>query len=132
MHALVSLRLSTAWLSVEITLKPLLTPNNWTIVYKKMHIFLHIILHILHIVLHILHIVLHILHIVLHTAAYYLTYSAYFAYCNMQNMQNLNIALFFCILFTYYSAYISYNMQNNMQTPKSICRIVQCSDFAYW
>jgi hypothetical protein len=91
-HALVSLRLGTAWLSVEITLKPLLTPNNWTIVYKKMHIFLHIILHILHIVLHILHIVLHI-------AAYYLTYSAYFAYCNMQNMQNLNIALFFCIFF---------------------------------
>jgi hypothetical protein len=86
-HALVSLRLGTAWLSVEITLKPLLTPNNWTIVYKKleMHIFLHIILHILH--------------IVLHTAAYYFTYSAYFAYCNMQNMQNLNIALFFCILF---------------------------------
>jgi hypothetical protein len=91
-HALVSLRLGTAWLSVEITLKPLLTPNNWTIVYKKMHIFLHVVLHILHIVLH-------ILHIVLHTAAYYLTYSAYFAYCNMQNMQNLNIALFFCILF---------------------------------
>ena len=48
--ALVSLRLGTAWFSVEITLKPLLTPNNWTIVYKKMHIFLHIILHILHIV----------------------------------------------------------------------------------
>ena len=85
MHALVSLRLGTAWLSVEITLKPLLTPNNWTIVYQKMHIFLHIILHILHIVLHI--------------AAYYLTYSAYFAYCNMQNMQNLNPALFICILF---------------------------------
>jgi len=42
-HVLVSLRLGTAWLSVEITLKPLLTPNNWTIVYNKMHIFLHII-----------------------------------------------------------------------------------------
>ncbi len=46
-------------------------------------------------------IILHILHIVVHTAAYYLTYSAYCAYCNMQNimMQNLDSALFFCILF---------------------------------
>jgi len=146
-HWLVSLRLGTAWLSVEITLKPLLTPNNWT--YFSAY-YLHIV-HIVHIaicricriwtwhyfsayslpyfaycfaycriffdifcILFILqyakyaesehgtifwHIVWHILHIVLHTVAYYLTYSAYFAYCNMQNMQNLNMALFFCILF---------------------------------
>jgi hypothetical protein len=111
-HALVSLRLSTAWLSVEpeITLKPLLTPNNWTIVYKKMHIFLHIILHILHIVLH-------ILHIVLHTAAYYLTYSAYSAYCNMQNMQNVNSALIFLHIILYIVHII-------LHISPSICKII--------
>ncbi len=32
----------------------------------------------------------------------------------------------------YYVAYIWINMQNSMQTPKSICRIVQGSYFAYW
>ncbi len=51
-------------------------------------------------------------------------------------LQNKNPALFFCIFFLHilhnYVAYICINMQNNMQTPKSICRIVQGSYFAFW
>jgi hypothetical protein len=75
-HVLVSLRLGTAWLSVEITLKPLLTPNNWT--YFSAY-YLHI---------------LHIVHIAIcricriwtwhYFSAYSLPYFAYcFAYCSI-------------------------------------------------
>ncbi len=51
-----------------------------------------------------LHILLHIVHIVLHTAAHSLPYSAYFACCIMQNMQNMNPALFiaYCIAYCAY------------------------------
>ncbi len=90
-----------AWLFVEISLKPLLTPDKWANLSQKMHI----------------------LYIFLHTLAYYLTYSAQFAYYNMQNMQNMNPALIFLhISFAYsayYFAYVCINMQNKMQTPKS-------------
>ncbi len=92
--------LGAAWLSVQISLKPLLTPDKWTNLSKKcifcilFCILQHIIWPILHI-LHIsickicriwtmhsifLHILLHILHIVLHTTEYSLTDYAYFAY----------------------------------------------------
>jgi hypothetical protein len=82
-----------------------------------MHIFLHTILHILHIALH-------ILHVVLHTAAYYLTYSAYFAYCNVHNiMQNLNIALFFCIM-QKYAKYAKYAKQYHDDIILHILHIV--------
>ncbi len=194
-----SLSSGSAWHSVEISLKPLLTPDKWTNLSKKNAYFAYgfaycsILFDIFSIFCILqyakyaeyepctiyLHIVLHILHIFLHAVAYSLTYSAYFAYYNMQNMQNLNPALLFCILFCiccilfciqqhiiwhiqpilhiaickicriwtlhclfeYCLAYCAHcfaytsiciNMQNNVQTPKSICRIVQGSYFAYW
>ncbi len=46
MHEHVILSSGTAWLSVDISLKPLLTPDSdkWTYLSRKMHI-LHILLH---------------------------------------------------------------------------------------
>jgi hypothetical protein len=70
---------------------------------------------------------MHILHMVLHTAAYYLTYSAFFAYCNMQNMQNMNPALLHVLLHivhivlhtaAYYLTYSAYFAHSDMQDLK--------------
>jgi hypothetical protein len=44
----------------------------------------------------------------LHTAAYHLTNSTYFAYCNRQNMQNMNPALHYFFLHWYYVSYFAY------------------------
>ncbi len=79
-----------------------------------------------------LHIILHILHIDLHTAAYHLTI-LHIAICRICRIWTLHY--FFAYYFAYFAycfAYICNNMQDNMQTPKSICRIVQGSYFAYW
>ncbi len=56
-----------------------------------------------------------------HITTYCLTYSAY---CNMSNMQNIDLALYFAYNFAYCCIYMHcnmQNMQNNMHTPKSIC-----------
>ena len=60
-----------------------------------------------------------------------LQYAKYAEYVKQYAAVHYNSAYCFAYC-TYYSAYLSCNMQNNMQTPKLICRIVHCSDFAYW
>ena len=60
----------------------------------------------------------------------------------MHNMQNMDVALLFCIYFCIYMQAFAYwciymqnnmqNMSNNMQAQNPICRIVQRSYFAYW
>ncbi len=67
------------------------------------------------------HIIWHIQHIL------------HISICKICRIWTLHYFLAYCFAYCAYCfAYICINMQNNMQTPKSICRIVQGSYFAYW